>query len=139
MGRIFAFITSMMAEFLIWTQVVSYWTSDIGFTLKKATDTYAIIGLVGLVSMPLMGRVADKVVHAINDEVKGRKVMLIAGPLTGVIECLLLLATGRGDIFAYAACFFFAVYWAVVPGGVVGYIGAVYHRKTLGKIWGLEP
>ena len=28
----------MMAEFLIWTQVVSYWTSDIGFTLKKATD-----------------------------------------------------------------------------------------------------
>jgi len=24
-----------------------------------------------------------------------------------------------------------------VPGGVVGYVGAIYGRKTLGKIWGL--
>jgi MFS family permease len=127
----------MMAEYLIWTQVVSYWTSDIGFTLKKATNAYAIIGLIGIVSMPLMGKVADKVVQAVGDEVKGRKIMLIVGPLTGVIACLFLLATGRGDIFAYMACFIFAVYWAIVPGGVVGYTGAIYGRKTLGKIWGL--
>ncbi|MDY0286833.1 MAG: MFS transporter, partial [Bacteroidales bacterium] len=26
---------------------------------------------------------------------------------------------------------------AIVPGGVVGYTGAIYGRKTLGKIWGL--
>ncbi|MDD2324161.1 MAG: MFS transporter, partial [Bacteroidales bacterium] len=31
----------------------------------------------------------------------------------------------------------FAIYWAIVPGGVVGYTGAIYGRKTLGKIWGL--
>jgi MFS family permease len=136
-AAILTFLTSMMAEFLIWTQVVSYWTSDIGFTLKKATDTYAIIGLIGIVSMPLMGNVADTVVQAVDHEVKGRKIMLIVGPLTGVIACLFLLATDRSDILAYAACFVFAVYWAIVPGGVVGYIGAIYGRKTLGKIWGL--
>jgi hypothetical protein len=46
---ILTFLTSMMAEFLIWTQVVNYWTADVGFTLKKATNTYAIIGLIGIV------------------------------------------------------------------------------------------
>jgi MFS family permease len=50
---------------------------------------------------------------------------------------VLLLASPRADIFAYVSCFIFAIYWAIVPGGVVGYTGAVYGRKALGKIWGL--
>ena len=136
-AAILMFLTSMMAEFLIWTQVVSYWTQDVGFTLGKAINIYGIIGLIGIFSMPIMGRVADKVVQSMGDEVKGRKAMLMVGPTTGVVACLLLLATSRGDIFAYVACFVFAVYWAIVPGGVVGYVGAIYGRKTLGKIWGL--
>jgi hypothetical protein len=47
-----------------------------------------------------MGKVADKVVQAIGNEVKDRKAMLIVGPSTGVLACLFLLATGRSDIFA---------------------------------------
>jgi len=136
-AAILMFLTSMMAEFLIWTQVVSYWTQDIGFSLGKATTIYGIIGLIGIFSMPIMGKVADKVVAAMGNEVKGRKRMLMIGPMTGAIACMLLLATPRGDVFAYVACFVFAVYWAIVPGGVVGYVGAIYGRKTLGKIWGL--
>lgn len=136
-AAILMFLTSMMAEFLIWTQVVSYWTQDVGFSLGKAINIYGIIGLIGIVSMPLMGKVADKVVQTMGNEVKGRKTMLMVGPATGAVACLLLLATPRGDIFAYVACFVFAVYWAIVPGGVVGYVGAIYGRKTLGKIWGL--
>ena len=136
-AAILTFLTSMMGEFLIWSQVVSYWTSDVGFSLKKATDTYAIIGLIGIFSMPIMGKVADKVVQAVGNEVKGRKVMLLIGPSTGVVACLFLLGSGKADMFAYIACFIFAVYWAIVPGGVVGYTGAIYGRKTLGKIWGL--
>ena len=31
----------------------------------------------------------------------------------------------------------FAVYWAVEPGGVAGYAGAIYGRLSIGKIWGL--
>jgi MFS family permease len=136
-GAILTFLTSMMGEFLIWTQVVSYWTADVGYSLKKATNIYALIGLVGIFSMPILGKVADKVVQAVGLESKGRKIMLIIGPLTGVIACLLLLASPSGDIFAYIACVIFAIYWAIVPGGVVGYTGAMYGRKTLGKIWGL--
>lgn len=136
-AAILMFLFSMMAEFLIWTQVVSYWTQDVGYTLEKATNVYGIIGLIGIFSMPIMGWVADKVVQVMGNEVKGRKRMLMVGPASGAIAGLLLLATPRGDMFAYVACFVFAVYWAIVPGGVVGYVGATYGRKTLGKIWGL--
>ena len=134
---ILTFLTSMMGEFLIWTQVVSYWTHDVGFSLRKATNIYALIGLVGIFSMPLMGKLADKVVLAVGLETKGRKIMLIIGPATGVLACGLLLASPKADIFAYVSCVIFAIYWAIVPGGVVGYTGAIYGQKTLGKIWGL--
>jgi MFS family permease len=136
-GAILTFLTSMMGEFLIWTQVVSYWTADVGYSLKKATNIYALIGLVGIFSMPILGKVADKVVQAVGLESKGRKIMLMIGPSTGVVACLLLLASPSGEMFAYIACVIFAIYWAIVPGGVVGYTGAIYGRKTLGKIWGL--
>jgi len=136
-GAILTFLTSMMGEFLIWTQVVSYWTQDVGYNLKKATNIYALIGLVGIFSMPIMGKVADKVVQKVGLETRGRKIMLMVGPSTGVVACLLLLASPSSDVFAYIACVIFAIYWAIVPGGVVGYTGAIYGRKTLGKIWGL--
>lgn len=136
-GAIFTFLTSMMGEFLIWTQVVSFWKDDIGLELGKATGIYAMIGLVGIFSMPIMGIIADKVVGAVGHEAKGRKIMLIIGPSTGVVACGLLLLTKSAMVFAYLACIVFAIYWAIVPGGVVGYTGAIYGRKTLGKIWGL--
>ncbi len=135
-GAILTFLTSMMAEFLIWTQVVSYWTEDVGFSLQKATDVYAVIGLVGVASMPLIGRLADWVVYAAGEEARGRKVMLLVGPSTGVVACIFLLLSDHLP-FAYTACVIFAVYWAIVPGGVVGYTGAIYGRRALGRIWGL--
>ncbi len=136
-AAILTFLTSMMGEFLIWTQVVSYWTSDLGWTRDDAVGIYAVIGLIGIFSMPIMGVVADKVVQIVNHEAKGRKIMLIIGPLTGAVACLFLLASSVSVTWAYVACFIFAIYWAIVPGGVVGYTGAMYGRKTLGKIWGL--
>ena len=135
-AAILTFLTSMMAEFLIWTQVISFWIIDGGYSLEQATAIYASIGLVGIVSMPLMGRLADQVVLRVGQEAPGRKVMLIVGPGLGVLACFLLLQS-RNIVLAYAACVLFAVYWAIVPGGVVGYTGAVYGRKTLGKVWGL--
>ncbi len=137
-GVILTFLTSMLAEFLVWTQVVSYWSSDLGMSLSKATNLYVTIGVVGIFSMPLMGIVADKVVQASRCESQGRKRMLIFGPLTGVVACaLLLMQTSTSTALGLIACFIFAVYWAIVPGGVVGYTGAVYGRATLGRIWGL--
>lgn len=135
-AAIITFLTSMMAEFLIWTQVVSFWTSDLGWTRDKAVGVYALIGMIGIFSMPIMGIFADRVVKMVGHEAKGRKIMLIIGPSTGVVACFLLMLS-KNMLFAYLACIIFAIYWAIVPGGVVGYTGAVYGRKTLGKIWGL--
>lgn len=137
-GAILTFLLSMLGEFLVWTQVVSYWTSDLGLTLGKATNLYIGIGVVGLFSMPIMGIVADKVVAISSCEAIGRKKMLIFGPLTGAVACVLLLLMGPSSFFlGLVCCAAFAIYWAIVPGGVVGYSGAVYGRATLGKIWGL--
>lgn len=136
-GAILAFLTSMVAEFLIWTQLIMFWTKDVLLDLGSATNLYVTIGIVGIFSMPLMGIVADIVVEVLQNEVKGRKVMLIFAPATGILACLSLLMTGKSIIFGFISCFLFAIYWAIEPGGVAGYAGAIYGKKSLGKIWGL--
>ena len=136
-GAIIAFLTSMVAEFLIWTQVVRYWTKDLNMSLDSATNLYVAIGIAGIFTMPLMGIVADKVVGHLGNEVKGRKAMLVFAPLVGVAACLLLLnMKATSTVLGIVVCILFATYWAIEPGGVVGYSGAVYGRVSLGKIWG---
>ncbi|MCT4621244.1 MAG: MFS transporter [Marinisporobacter sp.] len=135
-GAIIAFLTSMVAEFLIWTQVVMYWTRDIKLSLDAATNLYVIIGVAGIFTMPLMGKIADHIVTKSISEAKGRKTVLIFAPITGVIACILLLSTKSSMAFSGIACLLFAIYWAIEPGGVAGYAGSIYGGKTLGKIWG---
>jgi OFA family oxalate/formate antiporter-like MFS transporter len=134
---IITFLGSLIAEFLIWSQVVSYFVQDLGMSLGKAVNLYSTIGIVGIFSMPVMGIVADKIVKIVDHEARGRKISLIIGPLIGVVACAMLLQTGKSISFGVLSFFLFAVYWAIMPGGVVGYTGAIYGRKTLGKIWGL--
>lgn len=136
-GAILAFMTAMLGEFLIWTQVVNYWVSDIGLALGTATNLYVAIGIAGIFTMPLMGIVADKLVSRSRTEAEGRKKMLIIGPSCGVLACILLLLSGSAMLVAIISCVLFAIYWAIQPGGVAGYAGAIYGRASLGKIWGL--
>ena len=134
---IFVFLTSMMAEFLIWTQVVSYWTTDLSWNVSVAVEVYASIGMLGIFTMPIMGVAADRIVKLSSCEAQGRKRMLILGPFLGLVASCLLLLSGSSIVFAYSAAVVFALYWAIVAGGVVGYTGAIYGAKTLGRIWGL--
>ncbi|MGE5553648.1 MAG: MFS transporter [Betaproteobacteria bacterium] len=136
-GAIIAFLTSMVAEFLIWSQVVLFWTKDVKLSLNAATNLYVAIGLAGLFTMPIMGMVADALVGRLKSEAKARKTMLVFAPTVGAVACLLLMASGASLGLAIVACLLFAVYWAIEPGGVAGYVGCIYGRKTMGKIWGL--
>jgi MFS transporter, OFA family, oxalate/formate antiporter len=136
-GAILTFVFSVLAEFLVWTQVVSYWRVDLGMDISTASYMYMVIGVVGIFSMPIMGIVADHTVKAVGNEPLGRKRMLQLGPSIGIVACILLFLQTYSIWIGVASCFLFAVYWAIVPGGVVGYSGSLYGRKTLGKIWGL--
>jgi MFS transporter, OFA family, oxalate/formate antiporter len=137
-GTVIAFLTAMVGEFLIWTQVVRFWTVDAGMNLATATNLYIFIGISGIFTMPLFGRAADMLVGKLGDETKARKAMLIFAPAVGVLACLVLLASGSGSFtIGILACVLFAIYWAIEPGGCAGYAGSVYGRKSLGRIWGL--
>ncbi|WZL73279.1 MFS transporter [Clostridiaceae bacterium 35-E11] len=135
-GTIICFCTCVVSEFLVWTQIVNFWTQDIQLSLDTATYLYVIIGVSGLFTMPLLGIVADKIVGKVGNEIKGRKIMLLIAPLCGIAAVLSLLLTGKSILFAVIACILFACYWAIEPGGAAGYAGAIYGRKTIGKIWG---
>ena len=136
-GAIIAFLTSMLAEFLIWSQIVSYWQIDAGYNANTATNLYVAIGCAGIITMPVMGVVADKLVAKIGDEISARKRMLIFAPAMGILACLFLFGSAQSMALAVIACILFAIYWAIEPGGVAGYVGAVYGNKSMGKIWGL--
>ena len=137
-AAIIAFMACVCGEFLIWTQVVRYWTMDLKMPLDDATNLYVIIGIAGIFTMPLLGYLSDKAVKYFGNEVKGRKFMLVVGPLIGAIACILLLMMdGNSYTLGVFVCILFAIYWAIVPGGVVGYAGAIYGRVSLGKLWGL--
>ena len=136
-GVIICFCTCVLAEFLVWTQVVNYWVKDVHLSLGTATYLYVTIGLTGIVTMPLLGILADKIVVKVGNEAKGRKMMLIMGPTLGIIAILFLLLSKVSLVFAVIASIIFAGYWAIEPGGCAGYAGAIFGRKSLGKIWGL--
>lgn len=137
-GAILAFLTSMVGEFLIWTQVVRYWTKDLNISLDSATNLYVIIGVAGIFTMPIMGIVADKLVGKLGNEIVARKTMLIFAPVVGAIACILLLMMdAQSASLGVLVCVLFAIYWAIEPGGVVGYAGSIYGRISLGKLWGL--
>ncbi|MEA4910093.1 MAG: MFS transporter [Chloroflexi bacterium] len=137
-GTIAAFLTAMVGEFLIWTQVVRFWTVDASMDLATATNLYIFIGISGIFTMPLLGKVADVLVDKLGGETKARKVMLIFAPAVGAVACLVLLASGAGSFaIGIVACVLFAIYWAIEPGGCAGYAGSIYGRKSLGRIWGL--
>ncbi len=136
-GAILAFFFSLVGEFLIWTQVVMFWVREIGLSLSTATSLYVLIGLSGIVLMPLMGVCADRIVARKEKEARGRKIMLIMAPLSGVLACLLLFTTRVSLLGGAISAILFTIYWAIEPGGVAGYAGAIFGRASLGKIWGL--
>ena len=137
-GTVVVFLTAMIGEFLIWTQVVRYWTTDAKMDLGTATNLYIFIGIAGIFTMPIFGRIADMLVGKFGHEAQARKVMLIFAPAVGVVACLLLLLSGAGSfVIGVVACILFAIYWAIEPGGCAGYAGSIYGRKSLGRIWGL--
>lgn len=48
-GSILAFFCSCFSEFLIWSQLVSYWVKDAGMSMGVSTNLYAFLGVLGCI------------------------------------------------------------------------------------------
>lgn len=132
---IFCFLTAMAGEFLIWSQAVGYFQTDMQLDMDASANIYMLIGLFGLFMMPLTGKLSDALVKKFASEVKGRKLMLIIGPVCGAIGVLLCLT--KSIPLCIVAMFFLATYWGIEPGGCAGYAGSVFGGASLGRTWGL--
>lgn len=131
------YLCSIVAEFLIWSQTVSYFIRDLKMSFSGALGMFSVIGLTGIVAMPLMGVVADKVVHRVGNEAQGRKFGIVAGSAVGAVACAAMMLAGSSLAFGFAACVLFAVYMSISQSGVIGYAGAIYGSRYLGRIWSL--
>lgn len=132
---ILCFLTAVCGEFLVWSQVVSFFQTDMNLDLDTASNIYLIIGVVGIFSMPLTGKLSDRLVKSFGNERKARKVMLIIGPACGVVGVALLLT--KSLALCIISMIFLAIYWGIEPGGCAGYAGSIFGGATLGRIWGL--
>lgn len=132
---ILCFLTAMAGEFLIWSQAVGFFQTDMAMDPDKAANIYMLIGLFGVFMMPLTGKLSDRLVKKFGNEVKGRKTMLIIGPVCGAIGVALCLT--KSLPLCVVAMFFLATYWGIEPGGCAGYAGSVFGGAGLGRTWGL--
>ena len=134
-GLLLTFLTSMLSEFLIWSQLVSYFQTDMGLSLDTASNLYIIIGIAGIFSMPLTGKMSDYLVKRFGNEAKGRKVMLILGPTCGIIATLLLFT--KSIPLIVISMILLSIYWGIEPGNCAGYVASFFGGPSFGKIWGL--
>ena len=132
---ILCFLTAMAGEFLIWSQAVGFFQTDMNMDADKAANIYMLIGAFGVFMMPITGKISDLMVKKFGSEVKGRKVMLIIGPACGAIGVALCLT--KSLPLCIVAMFFLASYWGIEPGGCAGYAGSVFGGAGLGRTWGL--
>ncbi len=132
---ILCFLTAMAAEFLVWSQVVSFFQTDMGMDLGQSSNIYMIIGIAGIFAMPLTGKISDRLVKTFGNERKARKLMLIIGPICGAAGVILLLT--KSLPLCIAAMVLLAIYWGIEPGGCAGYAGSIFGGASLGRIWGL--
>lgn len=134
-GTIICFLTAMSAEFLVWSQVVGFFQTDMNLSLDTASNIYLIIGIVGIFSMPITGKISDNLVKKYGNERKARKIMLVVGPACGIVGVILLLT--QNLTLCIISMFFLAIYWGIEPGGCAGYAGSIFGGASLGRIWGL--
>ena len=138
---IFAFMFAAVGEFLIWSQVVRFFSIDLGWTqeslfgLPLSNVIYMLIGFAGIFAMPITGKVSDGLVVKMGEERPARRIMLIASPIFGIAGCACAL-TGQLPIVILGMVLL-AVYWGIEPGGAAGYAGTVFGGASLGRIWGL--
>ena len=135
-GSILAFFCSCFSEFLIWSQLVSYWVKDAGMSMGVSTNLYAFLGVLGCIFAPLLGTLSDKYAGRVGNETVARRRLMFVAPACGLLGMACLLLGIHSLAITILACVFFAMYWQGMPAQVTGYMGSVF-GPSFPKIWGL--
>ncbi len=77
---------------------------------------YIIIGVCGIFTMPLLGKVADRLVKSKGNEPEARDDLFYYGPV-GAIGCILLDDEGGSIMAGRNLLCSICCYWAVEPDG----------------------
>ena len=141
-GLTMTWMFGIIAEFTVWTQIVSFWVSELDMTPSRAATLYGVIGFLGIIFMPLLGFLGDKFTARFKLESHGRKRLCQGGLIAGILACCSLLIQPAMPVSAHFVagiftCALFAIYWGILPGSVVGYLGSVINGGGLGRILGL--
>lgn len=136
-GTIACFFCACFSEFLIWSQLVSYWVKDVELSLSTSTNLYALIGFLGIILAPTLGALSDKYAQSLGDEAAARRNLMMIAPAVGVVAMLFLISGKSGFTLSLVAAILFPVYWMMMPAQVTGYIGAIFGRASFPQIWGL--
>ncbi len=141
-GLTLTWMFGIIAEFTVWTQIVSYWVSELDMAPSRAATLYGFIGFLGIIFMPLLGFLGDKFTARFDLEAHGRKRLCQAGLIAGILACICLLGqpaipASLRFVAGIFSCALFAIYWGIFPGSVVGYLGSVINGGGLGRILGL--
>ena len=135
-GSILSFFCSCFSEFLIWSQLVSYWVKDGGMSMDLSTNLYAFLGVLGCIFAPLLGTLSDKYAGSVGNETIARRRLMFVAPACGLLGMACLLLGLHSIAITILACVFFAMYWQGMPAQVTGYMGSIF-GPSFPKIWGL--
>lgn len=136
-GTIACFFCACFSEFLIWSQLVSYWVKDVELSMSTSTNLYAFIGFLGIIFAPTLGAFSDRYAQKLGDEAAARRNLMIIAPSVGIVAMLFLINGESGLALSIIAAVLFPVYWMMMPAQVTGYIGAIFGRASFPQIWGL--
>ena len=144
---------SVMGEFLIWSQIVLFFSNNYSVNgiswgeyfplegvpllggIPLANLVYMVIGLAGLFTMPLTGKFSDNLVAKMGDERIARRWIIVIAPALGIIGCLLGM-TGN-IVIVCLGMIVLACYWGMEPGGAAGYCATNFGGPNFGAIWGM--
>lgn len=136
-GTIACFFCACFSEFLIWSQLVSYWVKDVELSMSTSTNLYALIGFLGIILAPTLGAASDRYARHLGDEAAARRNLMMIAPTVGIVAMLFLIYGKSGFALSLIAALLFPVYWMMMPAQVTGYIGAIFGRASFPQIWGL--
>ncbi|MDR1775048.1 MAG: MFS transporter [Actinomycetes bacterium] len=128
---------SNFAEFTVYSHSVNYATLDLGFDKTLATVLFSLIGFSFMVAGPIGGAFVDRLTARMaGDGFAARKRVLATFYGISMVTAIALQFIRTPVAYGIYCVCYGAAYGTYIPA-VAGYVGTVFGRKFMGRIWGV--